>query len=129
MKVSTTILTFLVELSRWLVSSLMGWSSTMMVGYIHFCRARVSHNDSFLGTPGTASQMAKDVVTFLSWAAEPEHDERKKMGLKAVIILSTLFALSIYVKRFKWSPIKNRKLSKIFIPPPVSVSSLTLFRS
>ncbi len=29
------------------------------------------------GTPATASQMAKDVVTFLSWAAEPEHDERK----------------------------------------------------
>ena len=26
--------------------------------------------------------MAKDVVTFLNWAAEPEHDERKKAGLK-----------------------------------------------
>lgn len=56
--------------------------------------------------------MAKDVVTFLSWAAEPEHDERKKMGLKAVILFSTLFAISIYVKRFKWSAIKNRKLGK-----------------
>ncbi|CAG8561131.1 2708_t:CDS:2, partial [Paraglomus brasilianum] len=31
------------------------------------------------GTPATTSQMAKDVVTFLNWAAEPEHDERKKM--------------------------------------------------
>ncbi|KAF8328446.1 cytochrome C1 family-domain-containing protein [Cantharellus anzutake] len=67
------------------------------------------------GTPATASQMAKDVVTFLSWAGEPEHDERKKMGLKAVILLSTLFALSIYVKRYKWTPIKNRKL--IYTPP------------
>jgi len=66
-------------------------------------------------TPATASQMAKDVVTFLSWAAEPEHDERKKLGIKAVIMFSTLFVISIYVKRFKWGPIKNRK---IFYKPP-----------
>jgi len=65
---------------------------------------------SMLGTPATTSQMAKDVVTFLNWAAEPEHDERKKTGIKAVIIFSTLFAISLYVKRFKWGPIKNRKI-------------------
>jgi ubiquinol-cytochrome c reductase cytochrome c1 subunit len=62
------------------------------------------------GTEATTSQMAKDVTTFLSWAAEPEHDERKKLGIKAVIIFSTLFVISIYVKRFKWGPIKNRKI-------------------
>ncbi len=62
------------------------------------------------GTPATTSQMAKDVVTFLSWTAEPELDERKKMGMQAVIILSTLTALSLYVKRFKWSVVKNRKI-------------------
>jgi len=67
------------------------------------------------GTPATTSQMAKDVVTFLNWAAEPEHDERKKMGLKAVILFSALFAISIQVKRFKWTVIKNRK---IFYNPP-----------
>ncbi|ORY33061.1 electron transporter [Naematelia encephala] len=66
-------------------------------------------------TPATSSQMAKDVVTFLNWAAEPEHDQRKKLGLQAAIILSSLFAISIYVKRFKWAPIKNRK---IFYNPP-----------
>jgi ubiquinol-cytochrome c reductase cytochrome c1 subunit len=54
--------------------------------------------------------MAKDVVTFLNWAAEPEHDERKKLGLKAVILFSALTALSLYVKRFKWTVIKNRKI-------------------
>jgi len=68
------------------------------------------------GTPATTSQMAKDVVTFLHWAAEPEHDERKKYGIKAVILFSTLTLLSLYVKRFKWTVIKNRK---IFYNPPV----------
>jgi len=67
------------------------------------------------GTPATTSQMAKDVTTFLSWAAEPEHDERKKIGIKAVILFSTLTALSIYVKRFKWAVIKNRKM--VYHPP------------
>lgn len=33
-------------------------------------------------TPPTASQLAKDVCTFLKWAAEPEHDDRKQMALK-----------------------------------------------
>jgi ubiquinol-cytochrome c reductase cytochrome c1 subunit len=68
------------------------------------------------GTPATTSQMAKDVVTFLHWAAEPEHDERKKYGIKAVILFSALTLLSLYVKRFKWTVIKNRK---IFYNPPV----------
>ena len=67
------------------------------------------------GTPATTSQMAKDVVTFLSWASEPEHDQRKKMGVQALAIISTLFALSIWVKRFKWSSVKSRKL--IYNPP------------
>eukprot|EP00899_Mesostigma_viride_P017011 jgi/Mesvir1/25310/Mv20376-RA.1 len=35
------------------------------------------------GTPATVEQMAKDVVVFLQWAAEPEMEHRKSMGLKA----------------------------------------------
>lgn len=69
----------------------------------------------FTGTPATASQMAKDVVTFLNWAAEPEHDERKKIGLKAVILFSALTAVSLYVKRFKWTVIKNRKIRRWYL--------------
>ena len=69
------------------------------------------------GTPATTSQMAKDVTEFLNWAAEPEMDERKKMGLKTLIISAGLFALSVWVKRYKWSPIKSRK---IVYSPPVS---------
>lgn len=32
------------------------------------------------GRLATMSQVAKDVGTFLHWAAEPEHDQRKKNG-------------------------------------------------
>lgn len=67
------------------------------------------------GTPATTSQMAKDVVSFLHWAAEPELDDRKKMGFQAVTILTILFGMSIWVKRFKWAPIKTRKL--LYTPP------------
>lgn len=67
------------------------------------------------GTPATTSQMAKDVVSFLQWSAEPEMDDRKKMGFQAVCILATLFGLSVWVKRFKWAPIKTRKL--VYNPP------------
>ncbi|CAO3644280.1 unnamed protein product [Mucor hiemalis] len=67
------------------------------------------------GTPATTSQMAKDVSTFLAWSAEPEHDDRKKMGMKATVILVGLTALSIYMKRFKWAPIKTRKI--VYNPP------------
>jgi len=67
------------------------------------------------GTPATASQMAKDVVEFLNWSAEPEMDQRKKMGMKTLVISSVLFALSVWVKRYKWSPIKTRKI--VYNPP------------
>ena len=67
------------------------------------------------GTPATTSQMAKDVTTFLNWASEPEHDDRKKWGLKALIVLSSLYFLSVWVKKFKWQPVKNRKIK--FNPP------------
>ena len=67
------------------------------------------------GTPATASQMAKDVTEFLNWAAEPEMDERKKMGAKTLVVVAVLFALSVWVKRYKWTPIKTRKL--VYNPP------------
>lgn len=62
------------------------------------------------GAPPVTSQYAKDVVSFLNWAAEPEHDERKKMGFQCLTLLSVMFALSIWMKRFKWAGIKHRKI-------------------
>jgi ubiquinol-cytochrome c reductase cytochrome c1 subunit len=62
------------------------------------------------GTPATASQMAKDVSTFLAWASEPEHDERKKMGMQWVGGFTALFFGMLFMKRFRWSIYKNRRI-------------------
>eukprot|EP01104_Vermistella_antarctica_P006581 TRINITY_DN17290_c0_g1_i1.p1 TRINITY_DN17290_c0_g1~~TRINITY_DN17290_c0_g1_i1.p1 ORF type:complete len:300 (+),score=71.97 TRINITY_DN17290_c0_g1_i1:41-901(+) len=60
------------------------------------------------GTEATVAQMAKDVTTFLCWAAEPEHDERKEMGVKTILILSLMLVPALYFKRLKWAGIKSR---------------------
>lgn len=66
------------------------------------------------GTPATASQLAKDVSTFLKWASEPEHDDRKKMSIKALGISLLLLSLALYLKKHKWSSVKTRKI--VFYP-------------
>lgn len=66
------------------------------------------------GTPATISQMAKDISTFLVWAASPEHDMRKRMAIKAMSMLSLLAIFSYYIKRHKWTVIKSRQL--VFTP-------------
>ncbi|XP_053323529.1 cytochrome c1, heme protein, mitochondrial [Spea bombifrons] len=67
------------------------------------------------GTPATMSQVGKDVCTFLRWAAEPEHDHRKLMGLKVIMITSILIPVLYYMKRHRWSVLKSRKIA--YRPP------------
>lgn len=62
------------------------------------------------GTPASVSQLAKDVSVFLAWTAEPEHDERKQMGIKAMFLLALAILPSAYFKRMTWAPIKSRQL-------------------
>lgn len=62
------------------------------------------------GTPATETQMAKDVTTFLAWAAEPEADDRKLMGAKFMFAMCLVAVQAVYYKRWIWSPIKSRKL-------------------
>jgi ubiquinol-cytochrome c reductase cytochrome c1 subunit len=63
------------------------------------------------GTPASTSQLAKDVVTFLRWAAEPEHDDRKRMGIKMLMVASVIVSVAFYYKRHKWTVLKSRKLA------------------
>jgi len=62
------------------------------------------------GTPNSMSQMAKDVSEFLCWAGEPEHDDRKKLGLKVLVFLGVFAVPALYWKRLKWSVLKHRKI-------------------
>ncbi|XP_031285068.1 cytochrome c1-2, heme protein, mitochondrial isoform X1 [Pistacia vera] len=62
------------------------------------------------GTPATESQMGKDVVSFLTWAAEPEMEERKLMGFKWIFVLSLALLQAAYYRRLRWSVLKSRKL-------------------
>ena len=54
-------------------------------------------------------------MTFLTWAAEPEHDDRKRMGMKALTILSGAALVMWYIKRHKWSVLMSRKV--LYKPP------------
>lgn len=63
------------------------------------------------GTPATVSQLAKDVSVFLKWAAEPEHDDRKRLGMKVITLVAFMAAACLYYKRHKWAALKSRKLT------------------
>src|SRR5436190_6683402 len=55
------------------------------------------------GTPATAQQEAHDVVTFLAWAAEPNLEERHRIGLKVIIFLVVMTGLFYAAKRKIWA--------------------------
>ena len=55
------------------------------------------------GTESTVDQMAKDVTTFLAWAAEPELEERHRTGVKVIIYLVLLTTLVYLSMKRIWS--------------------------
>lgn len=55
------------------------------------------------GTPATVEQQARDVVTFLAWAAEPELEQRKSMGLAVMIFLVIFCGILFAAKRRVWA--------------------------
>ena len=65
----------------------------------------LEYND---GTVATEEQMAKDVVTFLSWAAEPHLEARHKLGFKAIIYLIILTILAYFSMKRLWSRIESK---------------------
>ena len=59
------------------------------------------------GTETSVDQMAKDVTTFLSWAAEPELEDRHRTGVKVIIYL-ILLTILVYLSMKKiWSRIDS----------------------
>ncbi len=59
------------------------------------------------GTPASEEQMAKDVVTFLAWAAEPHLEARHKMGFKAILYLIIISILVYFSMKKIWSRIES----------------------
>ena len=65
----------------------------------------VEYND---GTVATEEQMAKDVTTFLAWAAEPHLEARHKIGFKALIYLFIASLLTYFSMKRLWSRIESK---------------------
>ena len=63
----------------------------------------VEYND---GTKATEEQMAKDVVAFLAWSAEPHLEARHKIGFKAIIYLIILSILAYFSMKRLWSRVE-----------------------
>jgi len=54
------------------------------------------------GTKATLEQEARDVTAFLNWAAEPELEQRKNLGIKVLLFLLVLTMLLYALKRKIW---------------------------
>ena len=57
------------------------------------------------GTKATIDQMSRDVVQFLTWASNPEMEQRKRLGIKVVLFLTFLTGLTYSVKRKIWKDV------------------------
>ena len=59
------------------------------------------------GTIASEEQLAKDVVTFLVWAAEPHLETRHRMGFKVIVYLIILTVLVYFSMKKIWSRIES----------------------
>ena len=55
------------------------------------------------GTPATVEQMSHDVTTFLTYMANPEMEQRKRIGVRIVLFLAGMTVVTYAVKRKVWS--------------------------
>tara|TARA_X000000368_G_C22885606_1_gene647290 strand:+ start:73 stop:855 length:783 start_codon:yes stop_codon:yes gene_type:complete len=60
------------------------------------------------GTEATADQMARDIVTFLAWAAEPHMEARHKMGFRAILYLLIITFLVYLGMKKVWSRVETK---------------------
>lgn len=57
------------------------------------------------GTKATLEQEAHDVVTFLTYIANPEMEQRKRIGVKVILFLAMLTGVTYAVKRKVWADV------------------------
>ena len=60
------------------------------------------------GTASTEEQMAKDVVSYLAWAAEPHLEDRHKIGFRAMVYLFIITILVYFSMKKLWSRIESK---------------------
>ena len=60
------------------------------------------------GTQATEMQMAEDIATFLTWAAEPHLEARHKMGFRAIVYLIIITILVYFSMKKLWSRIETK---------------------
>jgi ubiquinol-cytochrome c reductase cytochrome c1 subunit len=63
------------------------------------------------GTNATVDRMAHDVSAFLTWAAEPELETRRGMGVRVILFLAILGGLTYAVKRKIWARVGGDPVS------------------
>ena len=56
-------------------------------------------------SPMTTEQYAKDVSEFLAWAAEPEMERRKQLGIQVLLFLAAFAAIMYGIKKKIWSDV------------------------
>jgi ubiquinol-cytochrome c reductase cytochrome b/c1 subunit len=55
------------------------------------------------GSPATLPQYAHDIATFLMWAAEPQMEARKHLGLQVFVFLIIFAGLMYFTKKKVWA--------------------------
>jgi ubiquinol-cytochrome c reductase cytochrome b/c1 subunit len=55
------------------------------------------------GSPSTLEQYAKDIATFLMWAAEPQMEARKRLGMQVFVFLILFTGLMYFTKKKVWA--------------------------
>ena len=59
------------------------------------------------GTPATTEQMAKDVASFLHWAAEPKLEVRKQTGVRVLLFTFVFTVIAYFLKRRIWADVEH----------------------
>ena len=65
---------------------------------------QVTYDD---GAPQTVDQYSRDVAAFLTWAAEPHLEDRKKTGFQVMVFLAVFGVLVYLTKRKVWSEVAH----------------------